>query len=475
MRRFIATLTLTVILFFSFAQGFNDIAYGTTEGTEKEQGLDDIKEEIAEFEETIEILNRDIENRLKRLEELDRELATTETELKETQAELDRSQKRLDENTEKFGGRVRSAYMSGGASYLEILLEADNFGDLIIRWAYLQRILSRDAELITVIREEQENIENQQLAIEEQLEKIEDRRFQMEAEQKNLEEQKNTVNTLLELSRENLEEELAQLQQTESNPVYGVVFDNHPNARPQHGLSQASLVYEYEVEGRATRYLALFSALPNKVGPIRSAREHSTKLAWENNIHYIYSGASRDNLARIDEWGVNGTNALGHPSFYRDSSKHAPHNLYVNLSTLNRAPSSSGSVVRPGNLSRQGRSANSVSIEYSPTYRVSYQYDAKERAYKRMINGSTHRDATGSQIWARNIIVQYTEHPTDFRRRTTPQVVGQGKIDYYAMGQHFTGTWRKDSPNSPTRFYYEDGQEIERVYGATWIQIARPK
>ncbi|QNO15069.1 DUF3048 domain-containing protein [Alkalicella caledoniensis] len=471
MRRLISVLILTAVLFLSFEGVVSNTVYGNTGSPQG--SIDDIKKEIAELEETIKLLNEDIDSRLKRIDDLDKELIATEKELEKNGVLLAQAQERLDENTKKFGGRVRSAYMKGGSSYIEILLEADNFGDLIVRLAYLTRVLNRDAELVSGIREEREIIEGRQIAMEDQRKKIEDRRFQMEAERRNLEDQRKAVNALLAISKGNLADELAVVPQAERTPVYGVVFDNHPSARPQHGLSQASIVYEYEVEGRSTRYLVLFSTLPSKVGPIRSAREHSTALALENKVNFIHAGGSKAGMEKISEWSVNSTNALAHPAFYRDSSRRAPHNLYVNLSTLNRG-SSSSTVIRPGNLSRQGISANSTSIEYSPSYRVSYQYNSEKGAYKRLINGNDHRDATGAQIWARNIIIQYTAHPT-VNGLPTPEVVGQGAIDYYAKGQHFRGTWRKDSPSSRTRFYYEDGQEIERIYGQTWIQISRPK
>ncbi len=469
MRRFVSILILTTLFFMSFENGIYKPVYGNTVKTQ--ETVDDIKDEIAEFEEMIKLLNEDIENRLKRIDELDLELAAIQRDMEKNSIILEEAQVRLDENTQKFGGRVRSAYMKGGASYLEILLEADNFGDLIVRLAYLTRILNRDAELVGGIREEKAIIEEKQLAIEAQYKKIEDRRFQMEAERRNLEDQRATVNALLADSRD----KLTKVPQLERNPVYGVIIDNHPSARPQHGLSQASIVYEYEVEGRITRLLALFSTLPNKVGPIRSAREHSTMLAWEHNVNFIFAGASKDNLDRIAEWGVSSTNANVHSAFYRDTSRRAPHNLYVNLSTLNRAAASSPAVIRPGNLTRQGTAANLVSIQYSPTYKVSYQYNTQMGAYRRLVNDNAHLDGTGEAIWARNVIIQYTAHPTDIFGRPTPEVVGEGIIDYYAKGQHFKGTWKKDSPNAPTRFFYEDGQEIERIYGQTWIQIARAK
>jgi hypothetical protein len=106
---------------------------------------------------------------------------------------------------------------------------------------------------------------------------------------------------------------------------------------------------------------------------------------------------------------------------------------------------------------------------------VSYEYDEGQGAYRRHINGAVHRDGNGRTVMARNIIVQYVPHQNDSRGRPTPQIIGSGAIDYYVQGQLFRGTWRKDSAGGATRFYYQDGQEIERVYGQTWIQLVRPK
>ncbi|SES75271.1 DUF3048 domain-containing protein [Anaerobranca gottschalkii] len=460
------TLFLIIALFFS---GTVSPVYANNRGN-----IDELKKEISELEKMIKLLNEDIDNRLKRIEELEKELVYTEREMKRNEEKLAQAQQRYEEILKHFAGRVRSAYMKGGASYIEILLDAESFGELIIRLAYLRNILNRDALLVSGIREERDEINNRQLAMEKQRKIIEDRRYQMQAERLNLEEQRKALNKLLNASKENLAEELAALPQAESKPIYGVVYDNHPKARPQHGLAKASVVYEYEVEGLITRYLALFADLPTKVGPIRSAREHSTMLAWENGVNFISAGGSKDNLDRIAQWGVSYTNALAHPAFYRDSSRSAPHNLYVNLATLNRATPSGERVIRPGNLSRKGQPANTITISYSNTYKVIYQYDREKKAYKRLINDVPHKDATGEEIWARNVIIQYTAHPTDIFRRPTPEVVGEGVIDFYAMGQHFRGKWVKESPSSPTRFFYEDGQEIERIYGQTWIQIARP-
>jgi hypothetical protein len=97
----------------------------------------------------------------------------------------------------------------------------------------------------------------------------------------------------------------------------------------------------------------------------------------------------------------------------------------------------------------------------------------KEGYYLRYINGKQHKDADGTAITARNIIVQYVPFYNDSRGRPTADLIGEGPIDYYCQGQKFRGAWRKESASSPTRFYYQDGREIERVYGQTWIQLVR--
>jgi hypothetical protein len=439
------------------------------------QDIEDNSVDIIELETIIRELNKDIKAREARLREVDAELKKTEAELTQTEKDLVASQASMEEKNLAFSERLRSAYMKGGLSYLEVLLEADNFGDLIIRVTYLARIFNKDAELIAAVKAEFAILQERQAAIQVQRDSIADLRFQMEAERKNLVAQRREHEAMLKSAQDELKEDNTPTPQAERKPAYGVVLDNAPGARPQHGISQATVVYEYEVEGRITRLLALFSSFPSKVGPIRSAREHSIMLAMENNIHYIYASGSKDNLERIADWNVKGTNGLysSHSSFYRDSARKAPHNFYVNLSTLNAAAASSQVVIRPAFIARQGTSAQSFSLQYSGSYRVGYQYDATAGAYRRSINGQAQKDASGKTIMARNIFVQYVPHPTDSKGRTTPQIIGSGAIDYYVQGQRFKGTWSKDSASSPTRFYYQDGQEIERIYGQTWIQLAR--
>ncbi|MBT9174518.1 MAG: putative lipoprotein YerB [candidate division WS2 bacterium] len=468
------TTVLLVVLIISILSILYSHTYASIEDIKKK--VESTRAEIIELEKIIKALDDSIKNREKRIEELSQEYLETETQLKVLEVELVQSESRLKEKNRIFAGRVRSAYIKGWTSYLELFLESENFGDVIIRMAYLTRILNRDAELINSVKNEQALIKKRKTEIASKRQKLLELRSQKDGEYRNLVDQRREKDNLLASVKKRLAVELVKITpQAERKPVYGIVIDNHSSARPQHGLAKASLIYEYEVEGGITRYLALFSSFPTKVGPIRSARSHSIILAMENSVNYIYASAGTDILIKIKDWKVNSTNAItsGNPSFFRDSSRKAPHNLYVNLATLGVEEPSKEVVIRPAYLSRQGNEASEVILEYSSIYSVRYEYLSKKGVYRRYVNGELHRDATKEEILARNIIVQYVPHGLDILRRPTPKLVGKGKIEFYSQGQQFSGTWIKDSNTSPTRFYYQDGRELERVYGQTWIQIVR--
>ena len=83
-----------------------------------------------------------------------------------------------------FAERVRSAYMKGGLSYLEVILAAEDFGDLITRLVYLSRIFKRDATVVAGLREEYALMKERRVAMEREKEELEDLQYRAEAEYK---------------------------------------------------------------------------------------------------------------------------------------------------------------------------------------------------------------------------------------------------------------------------------------------------
>jgi len=87
---------------------------------------------------------------------------------------------------------------------------------------------------------------------------------------------------------------------------FGVMINNHVDARPQSGLVYADLVYEIVAEGGITRFLAFFlSNTPEKIGPVRSTREYYLVLVKElSDAMIMHIGYSPQALIAIDTWPV---------------------------------------------------------------------------------------------------------------------------------------------------------------------------
>ena len=54
-------------------------------------------------------------------------------------------------------------------------------------------------------------------------------------------------------------------------------------------------------------------------------------------------------------------------------------------------------------------------------------------------------------------------------------MIGSGRAGVFLAGQYQEGSWRKDSIDSPTKFYDSNGQEIIFPRGNTWVQVLRPE
>ncbi|HEV3471905.1 MAG TPA: DUF3048 domain-containing protein, partial [Actinomycetota bacterium] len=75
-------------------------------------------------------------------------------------------------------------------------------------------------------------------------------------------------------------------------PAVAVKIENSPQARPQHGLENADLVFEEIVEGGITRFMAIYHCGSSKdAGPVRSARFDDPKLARPFTRVLAFSGS----------------------------------------------------------------------------------------------------------------------------------------------------------------------------------------
>lgn len=271
--------------------------------------------------------------------------------------------------------------------------------------------------------------------------------------------------------------------------MIGVMVNNHPDARPQTGLSEADIVFEILAEGRITRFLALFqSEVPDAVGPVRSAREYYFNLADDYDALYVYHGAANFVDDMIDDQDIEHINGANHDDdgdlFKRDSSREAPHNSYLQTDGVNDAAVDKGYDTTfdydplpflddDETDDIDGEDASDIIIVYSDRYDkdVSFHYDTDKEAYMRSSEGEKTIDRnTDEQIGADNVLVMETPHEViDDEGRRDVDMADGGDAYLLQKGTKRHVEWKNDDGRIiPVD---DDGETIPLVPGKTWVNV----
>ncbi|MBT9167049.1 MAG: putative lipoprotein YerB [Syntrophomonadaceae bacterium] len=254
-----------------------------------------------------------------------------------------------------------------------------------------------------------------------------------------------------------------------------VVVDNYSKARPQSGLQEATIVYEFLAEGGVTRFLAVYDRLLAQdviVGPIRSMRTHLAAQAKEHGKIVAHSGYSAQTEQQVRSLGIK--EITGSTHLFRDSARRAPHNLYTSLERLASARGSAvvqAETVTESRLPDGYELANSIEISYNSQNMISYQFDAERGVYLRFINGIAHQDReTEEQYSAYRVIVRSARHVNvPGTALVEIDLTGAGHGLLYQAGRKYEIRWEKS--DRKTRYFYQDGAELDLRFNNTWIQI----
>ncbi|AFS78819.1 hypothetical protein DUF3048 [Gottschalkia acidurici 9a] len=268
----------------------------------------------------------------------------------------------------------------------------------------------------------------------------------------------------------------------EKRPV-AVMFDNHPRARWQAGLSKAEIVYELPAEEPYTRYIGIYLINdPEVIGPVRSTRPYFVETIVQYDPLYVRCGGSEDGKEYVRRYGIADIDGLTSSAFWRSKNKKAPHNLYISMENI-RKEQTKLNYSKNGNYygynfnekdtDIEGQNGENIIINYNKSNSTKYIYDSGQKVYERYKDGKLHIDeADNTTIKAKNIIIQeVTSKIIDNEGRKKINVVGSGKATYITDGKAKDITWRKRSANDKTTYYDELGVELTFNPGVTWIQV----
>ncbi|MBE2272363.1 MAG: DUF3048 domain-containing protein [Anaerolinea sp.] len=282
-----------------------------------------------------------------------------------------------------------------------------------------------------------------------------------------------------------------------------VKISNYPPlVRPQSGINQADVVYEYEVEGGVTRFAAIYrNNTPDHVGPVRSGRLVDLELVPMYQALFAYSGASEpvQNMLMDQEWALQiispsiGDNCeeAGFCRFPQDGIPFE-HTLYLDTNVLYDRATRRG--VNTGYrargfafseiLSPGGNPATDVFVDYYGQTDARWQYREDSNTYVRYTDSAPHFDAAdGEQLWADNLIiieVPHEERPDLFEpesRSASHQINlwDTGRAYLFRDGVYYDCYWRRRDrePGSALEIIFGDGTPVMMSPGRTWVMITR--
>ncbi len=308
-----------------------------------------------------------------------------------------------------------------------------------------------------------------------------------------------------------------------------VMVENHPDARPQSGLSMADVVFEAQAEGGVTRFMGIFYCLAQaqdvKIAPVRSARSYY--LDWASGFNrplYAHVGGANlpgpaNALGQIREYDWHLRNdidamSVGYPTFARDYSRlegkdlATEHTMVSSSDKLwqvgakrswtNITPSLQAATKKKTATSAEWldsftpwkfqdgeqvteNAAPKISYLFKPDYndyKVEWSYDSGTNSYLRVMSGEPHVDLNNNlQISVKNVVVLLTDEkgPIDEKAHLLYTTSGTGTAHIFQNGTAIKSTWSKKDRQSPLIFKDPKGKDVEMVRGSIWISVLSKK
>src|SRR5438067_2755226 len=263
---------------------------------------------------------------------------------------------------------------------------------------------------------------------------------------------------------------------------------SQPTVRPQTGMQQADMIYEYISEFGIPRLSAIYWHPPSSlIGPVRSCRLITVQLEQMYRGMIYCSGANNYVLGQVWKWpNVVYDYAYRYAYMYRASDRYAPHNVIArpdqitahtagaNLPALNYdVAAAHPDVALPGAVP-----ATSVTIrQHSAVWR----YDANRHEYLKWQDGVPFTNVGTGQVHAKNLIIERVTSYIDRNPANTGvhgtynteyyELAGEGTADIYSDGAMIHVTWKHPNRDLPVVYYDASGNPVELNTGLTWVHV----
>lgn len=278
-----------------------------------------------------------------------------------------------------------------------------------------------------------------------------------------------------------------------------VMLNNIIAAMPQHGVSQADILYEVLAEGGITRCVGIYTDLESveKIGSIRSARKYFVQIAQGYDASYVHAGGSweaNDYLKTLKNMDLDAGLSATH--FYRDQDRlnagySLEHTLFSSgekilafaqqrgVTTALDEEKSYGMTFDDSKVI-VGKSANKVTVYFnmggkpgSYTKSTAFTYDEETKLYSAAQYGGDYIDGnTKEAIAFRNVVAlrAQTNLQSD-NYLLTIEMTGTGTGYFACNGQLVEINWSRKTVSDPFTFTLANGNPVTFGVGATYIGI----
>ena len=273
----------------------------------------------------------------------------------------------------------------------------------------------------------------------------------------------------------------------------GFMNNNIYQAIPQHGISQAEIVFEMNAEGNITRFITIYQdvASVSRIGSIRSARPYYLDWALTFDAILVRAGASTTGETMIRRRGVTNINALvvGWPTFYRDQDRldagyAIEHTLFTygddlkayidehDIRDYHKDDYECTLRFTTDVQTKDGEDASEFTVYMNSSKRTLFKYDPETKMYlmteydQPMTDGNTEQ-----QLAVKNVLVFYTSYWREAAGYTTLLADMSGGSGKYACeGRMIDITWERTDDG--LWIYKSDDSLLELGIGHTFVCCA---
>lgn len=256
-----------------------------------EEQLEQVREEQKQVSSQLQVIESELVAKEKQLTEVQKKLEETQKSLEVTKKELEEAILAVQEHEELMGERLRAIYMTGTASYLELLLEAKSINDFLDRIQMVKHMIAYDNQILEEMESYRDLVDQKKMKLEREEQEITAMKAEIERQKQEIEEKKQERKQLLaklEDQEVELEDDLDELEKTSKELEKVIKKLLEEQRKKQQQSKYTGGVFTWPVPG----FYRITSQFGWRIHPIYNTKKFHAGI----DIGSSYSGGQKTNI-----------------------------------------------------------------------------------------------------------------------------------------------------------------------------------